>query len=52
MFNKFQITKLKMIKDKKDKMEIMSDFESLPLFFTNFNWNLFEFIFIKENIFL
>lgn len=32
MFSKFQTMKLKMIKVKKDKMEIMSDFESLPLF--------------------
>lgn len=48
MFSKFQIMKLKMIKVKRDKMEIMSDFESLPLFSLFFNDNLFKTIFIKE----
>lgn len=51
MFSKFQTMKLKMIKVKKDKMEIMSDFGSLPLFSLFLNENLFKTIFVKENVF-
>lgn len=51
MFSKFQIMKLKMKKVKKDKMEIMSDFESLPLcslFLIFLNENLFKTFLLKK----
>lgn len=55
MFSKFQIMKLKMKKVKKDKMEIMSDFESLPLcslFLIFLNENLFKIFLLKKKVIL